>query len=74
LYLGNNELKTLPKEIGQLQNLKSIDLSNSQLKTLSKEIEQLKNLQTLNLWNNQLSSQEKEKIRKLLPKCQIYFE
>ncbi|MGE8820866.1 leucine-rich repeat domain-containing protein, partial [Leptospira interrogans] len=58
----------------QLQNLKSIDLSNSQLKTLSKEIEQLKNLQTLNLWNNQLSSQEKEKIRKLLPKCQIYFE
>ncbi|WP_236721825.1 leucine-rich repeat domain-containing protein, partial [Leptospira interrogans] len=56
------------------QNLKSIDLSNSQLKTLSKEIEQLKNLQTLNLWNNQLSSQEKEKIRKLLPKCQIYFE
>ncbi|EMO52538.1 hypothetical protein LEP1GSC172_0019, partial [Leptospira noguchii] len=35
------------------------------------EIGQLKNLQRLYLINNQLSSEEKERIRKLLPKCKI---
>ncbi|EMY24782.1 leucine rich repeat protein [Leptospira interrogans serovar Australis str. 200703203] len=49
-------------------------LYSNQLATLPKEIEQLKNLKSLNLKNNQLSIEEKERIRKLLPKCQIYFE
>ncbi|EMM95926.1 leucine rich repeat protein [Leptospira interrogans serovar Zanoni str. LT2156] len=74
LYLMDNQLTILSKEIGQLQNLQVLNLSYNQLKTLPKEIEQLKNLQTLYLNNNQLSFQEKEKIRKLLPKCQIKFE
>ncbi|EMS89038.1 leucine-rich repeat domain-containing protein, partial [Leptospira noguchii] len=70
----DNQLKTLPKEIGQLKNLQELDLHNNQLATLPKEIGQLKNLQFLNLSQNQLSSKEKERIRKLLPKCKIYFE
>ncbi|EMG19247.1 leucine rich repeat protein [Leptospira interrogans serovar Copenhageni str. LT2050] len=49
-------------------------MNNNQLTTLPKEIGQLKNLQELYLNNNQLSIEEKERIRKLLPKCQIYFE
>nr|WP_232617349.1 leucine-rich repeat domain-containing protein [Leptospira interrogans] len=49
-------------------------MGNNQLKILPKEIGQLKNLQTLYLNNNQLAIEEKERIRKLFPKCQIYFE
>ncbi|EKR38098.1 leucine rich repeat protein [Leptospira interrogans serovar Hebdomadis str. R499] len=74
LNLSSQKLTTLPKEIKQLQNLKSLDLANNQFKTLPKEIGQLQNLQWLKLNNNQLSSQEEERIQKLLPKCQIYFE
>ncbi|QCO35747.1 leucine-rich repeat domain-containing protein [Leptospira interrogans] len=74
LDLDFNQLTTLPKEIGQLKNLLTLYLGYNQLTTLPKEIEQLKNLQTLDLNNNQLSIEEKERIRKLLPKCQIYFE
>ncbi|MGQ2813342.1 leucine-rich repeat domain-containing protein, partial [Leptospira interrogans] len=37
-------------------------------------IEQLKNLQRLELDSNPISPKEKERIRKLLPKCEIDFE
>ncbi|EMO87134.1 leucine rich repeat protein [Leptospira noguchii str. 2001034031] len=45
--LINNQLKTLPKEIGQLENLRTLSLTYNQLKTLPKEIRQLQNLQTV---------------------------
>ncbi|EPG49490.1 leucine rich repeat protein [Leptospira kirschneri serovar Cynopteri str. 3522 CT] len=73
LDLGSNQLTTLPEEIEQLKNLQVLDLGSNQLTTLPEGIGQLQNLQ-LYLNNNQLSSEEKERIRKLLPKCQIYFE
>ncbi|EMM84430.1 leucine rich repeat protein [Leptospira interrogans str. 2006001854] len=72
--MGNNQITILPKEIRQLQNLKVLFLNNNQLTTLPKEIGQLKNLQELYLNNNQLSIEEKERIQKLIPKCQISFE
>ncbi|EMJ82860.1 hypothetical protein LEP1GSC032_0003, partial [Leptospira interrogans str. 2002000631] len=38
------------------------------------EIKQLKNLKKLYLHNNPLPSEKIERIRKLLPQCNIYFE
>ncbi|WP_161938834.1 leucine-rich repeat domain-containing protein, partial [Leptospira interrogans] len=61
-------------EFGQLKNLQELNLDANQLTTIPKEIGQLQNLQTLYLRNNQFSIEEKKRIRKLLPKCQIYFE
>ncbi|EMP08917.1 leucine rich repeat protein, partial [Leptospira interrogans serovar Pyrogenes str. 200701872] len=60
LELNNNQLKTFPKEIGQLKNLLALYLNYNQLKTLSKEIGQLKNLQRLELNNNQLTTLPEE--------------
>ncbi|URD70712.1 leucine-rich repeat domain-containing protein [Leptospira borgpetersenii] len=60
LDLSNKRLKTLPKEIGELQNLTVFNLYVNQLKTLPKEIGKLKNLTVLDLTNNQLTTLPKE--------------
>jgi internalin A len=56
LDLSNRGLTTLPPEIGQLVNLRSLNLGGNQLSSLPPEIVQLTNLQSLNLYDNQLSS------------------
>ncbi|NGX37263.1 MAG: E3 ubiquitin-protein ligase sspH2 [Chlamydiae bacterium] len=56
LYLNNNNLTSLPPEIGQLAQLQLLDLSNNQLTSLPPEIGQLLQLQGLNLHGNQLTS------------------
>ncbi|UPY78696.1 leucine-rich repeat domain-containing protein [Leptospira weilii] len=64
LNLENNELRILPKEIGQLRNLEVLYLENNELTTLPQEIGQLVNLEVLYLHNNQLRTLPKE-IRQL---------
>ncbi|EMN88223.1 leucine rich repeat protein [Leptospira weilii str. UI 13098] len=49
-------------------------IDNNKLEALPNEIGQLQNLQELHLYLNPLSSKEKERIRRLLPKCEIHFE
>ncbi|WP_104908849.1 leucine-rich repeat domain-containing protein [Nostoc sp. 'Lobaria pulmonaria (5183) cyanobiont'] len=56
LDLSGKGLTTLPPEIGQLTNLRSLHLHNNQLSSLPAEIVQLTNLRSLHLFNNQLSS------------------
>ena len=48
LYNNNNELKELPKEIGNLINLQYFNCYNNQLNELPKEICNLINLQHFN--------------------------
>ncbi|UOG59624.1 leucine-rich repeat domain-containing protein [Leptospira noguchii] len=71
LNLGFNQLTTLPNEVGQLQNLQVLNLYSNKLTILPKEIGKLRKL---NLYNNPIASEKIERIRKLLPKCIIYFE
>ncbi|RCJ25694.1 GTPase [Nostoc sp. ATCC 43529] len=63
LNLSGKGLTTLPGEIGQLTELRSLDLSFNKLSSLRGEIGQLTNLQTLNLRSNQLSSLSEEIIQ-----------
>ncbi|MEH1800375.1 MAG: COR domain-containing protein [Nostoc sp.] len=56
LDLSGKSLTTLPPEIGQLTNLRSLNLNNNQLSSLPAQFGQLTNLRLLDLNNNRLSS------------------
>ena len=60
LDLSNNQLSSLPQEIGKLTSLQSLDLSSNQLSSLPQEIVKLTSLQSLYLSYNQLSSLPQE--------------
>jgi len=70
-YYKKNYLQTLPSEIGELKRLQKFDLSYNKLEKLPNEIRKLNNLKYLNLKYNKLK--EKNKIKKLLPNCEIIF-
>ena len=73
LSLNKNQLATLPKQIGNLVNLTELNLHENQLTTLPEEIKLLKNLTRLSLYGNNFSEEEKERIKKMLPNCEIEF-
>ena len=55
LYLGGNQLKTLPDEISQLRSLTSLNLSNNLLTVLPNNLARLRNIKTLALHGNNLT-------------------
>ncbi|EKO16979.1 leucine-rich repeat domain-containing protein [Leptospira kirschneri] len=73
LNLWNNQLTTLPKEIGQLKNLRELLLRHNQLTTVPKEIGQLKKLRWLLLDANPILPKELKRIQKFIPKCDTDF-
>ena len=56
LNLGDNQLTSLPAEIGQLTSLRELNLRGNQLTSLPAEIWRLTSLQVLGLARNQLTS------------------
>ena len=56
LYLGDNQLVSLPETIGKLEKLTSLGLGHNQLVSIPKTIGKLKKLTELYLWDNQLVS------------------
>lgn len=60
LDLGDQGIKILPRQIGQLQNLTTLHLDGNSLTTLPEEIGQLQKLEKLDLSSNQLTVLPKE--------------
>jgi Leucine-rich repeat (LRR) protein len=56
LYLGGNQLKVLPVELGKLTRLKVLYLCDNQLTVLPKELAKLHQLESLSLHNNNLTA------------------
>ena len=56
MNLGDNELTSVPAEIGQLTSLEELSLSDNQLTSVPAEIGQLTSLTELYLSGNQLTS------------------
>ncbi|MCP4437745.1 MAG: leucine-rich repeat domain-containing protein [Aureispira sp.] len=73
LRLNKNELIKLPDSIGELSSLRILTLSENLLENIPDTIQNLTNLRQLFLENNELPLKEKYRIKKLLPKCQIFF-
>ena len=73
LDMERNQLKVLPSEIGRLKNLHRLNLSFNQLSVLPVEIGQLTQLQSLYLDGNKFSRPERERIKLMLPKTEVYF-
>jgi Leucine-rich repeat (LRR) protein len=73
LRLNNNQLTSLPKEICELENLRRIYLRYNKLTALPEGVEKLKKLEWLLLEGNNIPDGERERIRKLLPDCNIEF-
>lgn len=68
-----NRIANLPANIKNLPFLRELNLSGNNLETLPTEITQLKNLQTLNLSGNPIPVAEQNRIRQILPDCNVYF-
>ncbi|MHC5675721.1 COR domain-containing protein, partial [Nostoc sp.] len=72
-YLSNNQIKTLPEAISDLQNLTALYLSNNQIKALPESIHQLQNLTNLQLNGNLIEKPPPEIVAKNTEAIKNYF-
>ncbi|MBD81085.1 MAG: hypothetical protein CL840_19355 [Crocinitomicaceae bacterium] len=72
LILDDCRIQNLPSEIINLKKLREISLIKNDLKVLPPEFYQLK-LKLINLEKNPLNQEQKDLIRKKLPKATIHF-
>ena len=71
LSLLNNKIQKLPVEVGTLTNLKTLYVDINPIKTLLPAISKFKQLENLGIGKTNVSSSEIEKIKQLLPNCNI---
>ncbi len=60
--------------IVKLENLEDLSLNGCNIRKLPEKIEQLKKLKALGLSGNPIEQKEKDRIKKSLPNCRIYFD
>ena len=74
LDLNDNQLTTVPAEIGQLTSLKGLGLWHNKLTSVPAEIGQLTSLEWLNLRENQLT-RVPDSIRELrAARCDVFLD
>ena len=72
--MGNNQIKELPVEIGQLVNLRGLNLEDNQIKEVPAEISQLVNLRVyINNWNWFYLQPESKQWYFICQKCFIFI-
>jgi Leucine-rich repeat (LRR) protein len=71
LIVENNKLTEIPFEIYKARKLRFISLRNNKLTKLPDSISQLENLSLLDVSGNNFAPEELEKLRILLPGCEI---
>ncbi|WP_317897365.1 leucine-rich repeat domain-containing protein [Aurantibacillus circumpalustris] len=73
LVIENNPLAKIPFDIYKAQKLRLISLRGNNLTKLPDSISQLENLSLLDLRGNKFDADEMQKIKFLLPGCEIKF-
>jgi leucine-rich repeat protein SHOC2 len=73
LVIENNHLSKVPFEIYKAQKLRLISLRGNNLTKLPDSISQLENLSLLDLRGNKFEPDEIEKLRAMLPGCEVKF-
>jgi leucine-rich repeat protein SHOC2 len=71
LGLYGNSLTDIPEFVGSLTNLNEIYLDANPITKLPDQIGNLKKLKLVGLKKTQVSSEEFERLKKLLPNCDI---
>lgn len=73
LIIENNPIASLPFEIYKASKLRIISLRGNKIEKIPDSISQLENLTLLDLRGNPMNPEEIEKLRYLLPGCEIKF-
>lgn len=73
LIVENNPIEALPFDIYKAQKLRLLSLRGNKISRIPDSISQLENLTLLDLRGNPISEEEVEKLRALLPGCEVKF-
>lgn len=73
LVVENNKLESIPFDIYKATQLRILSLRGNKISRLPDSISQLEHLSILDLRGNPISAEELEKLRILLPGCEIRF-
>lgn len=71
---GQKLISEIPLEIGQLKNLKTLDLWRNRIFSFPDELKKLTNLKYFVIANNSFGEDEIDKIKTLLPGCEIILQ
>ena len=67
-------IETLPRNIGKLEKLETMEMWDNELDSIPEEISQLKNLKTLELRGILFTAEEQERIQSLLPEIELVMQ
>jgi Leucine-rich repeat (LRR) protein len=71
--LDQNQLRTLPEEVGYLPRLESLIVCDNPLKSLPESVVYLRSLKALDVSNTLIPAAEVEELRRRLPGVDVRF-
>lgn len=71
LHIYNNRITSIPSDIINLKNLKFLFIHDNNIEEIPDDMERMKNLIFIKIDGNPLKEGQIEKLKKMLPKCQI---